>query len=501
MNVNTFIGAYRNHPILFIGTGVSLRYLTQSYTWDALLKKIAFALRGTNEYYLDVKSQSQVGGIFRYDLIATRLEQDFTEALMNDRNGKFKHVNDKFYELMDKGINVSRLKIYISMLVESTETKPDMASELVELKKIGKNIGSIITTNYDKFIESFLDFIPLIGNDILLSNPYGAVYKIHGCISDPRKIVVTDSDYVRFEENYELIRAQLLSLFIHNPIIFIGYSVGDNNIKSLLKTIFAYVESNSDLAKRIKDNFLLVEYEPNSDNQEITDHDIDIEGFPTIRINKIKTNDFIAIYQTISNLSLPISAMDIRKVQNIVKEIYAGGDIKVKITEDLDSLKNEDKILAIGSEKSIQYQYMTAPETANNYFKIVEESNSQLLGLIDKYQISANQYFPIFAFSSICPNIHRAKALKEQQTRKLQEAIDQVAESCKTEHKLIENITGDSLISATNKCKAVLWSVMNNRVSLEDTEAFLKNFPYPNKTDYRKILCAYDLKKYQALDL
>ena len=165
-----------------------------------------------------------------------------------------------------------------------------------------------------------------------------------GVSPTPRRIIITDSDYVRFEGNYELIRAQLLSLFIHNPIIFIGYSVGDDNIKSLLKTVFTYVESNSDLAKRIKDNFLLVEYEPGSDNQEITDHDIDIQGFPTIRINKIKTNDFTAIYQTISNLSLPISAMDIRKVQSIVKEIYAGGDIKVKITEDLDSLKNEEKI-------------------------------------------------------------------------------------------------------------------------------------------------------------
>ena len=238
MNVNTFIGAFRNHPILFIGTGISLRYLNQSYTWDALLKKIAFDLSDTNEYYLDVKSQSQKGGIFRYDLIADRLEKDFTEALMKDRKGKFEQVNDKFYELMEKGINVSRLKIYISMLVESTETKPEMAAELAEFKKIGKNIGSIITTNYDKFIESFLDFIPLIGNDILLSNPYGAVYKIHGCVSDPIKIIVTEADYAKFEKNYELIRAQLLSLFIHNPIIFIGYSVGDENIKSLLKTIF-----------------------------------------------------------------------------------------------------------------------------------------------------------------------------------------------------------------------------------------------------------------------
>lgn len=35
-------------------------------------------------------------------------------------------------------------------------------------------------------------FNPLIGNDILLSNPYGSVYKIHGCISAPDKIIITE---------------------------------------------------------------------------------------------------------------------------------------------------------------------------------------------------------------------------------------------------------------------------------------------------------------------
>lgn len=29
----------RNHPILFLGTGFSLRYLKQSYTWYDLLKR------------------------------------------------------------------------------------------------------------------------------------------------------------------------------------------------------------------------------------------------------------------------------------------------------------------------------------------------------------------------------------------------------------------------------------------------------------------------------
>lgn len=42
--------------------------------------------------------------------------------------------------------------------------------------------------------------------------------------------------------------------------------------------------------------------------------------------------------------------MDIRKVQNVVREIYAGGSIKVSITEDLDKLENSDKVLVVGSK-------------------------------------------------------------------------------------------------------------------------------------------------------
>lgn len=499
MNIQEFVAAYRNHPILFVGTGVSLRYLAESYRWDALLKKIAFELSGNNEYYLDLKSQSQVNGSFRYELIATQLELSFTEALVKDRNGKFKEVNDRFYQHMEAGRNISRLKIYIAILLESVQTKPEMSAELAELKKIGKNIGSIVTTNYDKFIEIFLDFVPLIGNDILLSNPYGAVYKIHGCISDPEKIIVTMEDYGRFKDKYELIRAQLLSLFTHNPIVFIGYSVGDDNIKNLLKTIFTYVEPNSEQAKKIKDNFLLVEHDAGSENDEITDHDIDIEGFPTIRINKIKTNNFTAIYKAISNLSLPISAMDIRKVQSIVKEIYAGGDIKVRVTEDLDSLKNNEKILAIGSSKSIRYQYMTVQETANNYFKIIEESNDQLLELIDKYQITTIQYFPIFGFNKICPQLKRAEALKQQQSGRLKDAVDQVPKNAKNIHTSINVILDDDVISTTNKTKAILWSIMNDQLELSEVEETLRNFkefPHQDSTEYRKLLCAYDFKKY-----
>lgn len=80
-------------------------------------------------------------------------------------------------------------------------------------------------------IEVVTEFDPLVGNNILLSNPYGSVYKIHGSVENPEELVFTSDDYSEFDQRYDLIRAQLISLFVHNPIVFIGYSVNDVNIK------------------------------------------------------------------------------------------------------------------------------------------------------------------------------------------------------------------------------------------------------------------------------
>lgn len=220
MNIQEFVRKFKNYPIMFIGTGLSIRYLSVSYSWENLLKKIASEFESNEEYYLDVKSECMTSNVCNFAKMATILERDFNKYLQNNRNGKFKSINDTFYEYMKKGVNISRFKIYIADLLKDVSFKDGTEYEIAELKKARKNIGSIITTNYDRMIEEIFSFAPLIGNDILLSNPYGSVYKIHGCVTAIDKIIITEEDYREFERRYELIRAQLLSLFIHNPIIF-----------------------------------------------------------------------------------------------------------------------------------------------------------------------------------------------------------------------------------------------------------------------------------------
>ncbi|WP_215190725.1 SIR2 family protein [Exiguobacterium sp. s6] len=494
MRINEFIASFENHPVLFVGTGMSLRYLENAFTWDGLLSYISNELKGNDEFYYDLKYKYQIDGEYDYPRIAGELEVEFHSILQNDRNGKFKYINDIFYENMSKDINISRFKIFITELLKSYSVKEDKKAEVAELQKVRKNIGSIITTNYDTFIEDVFEFKSLIGNEILLSNPYGSSYKIHGCIQHPDKIIITELDYTNFEDKYELIRAQLLSLFIHNPIIFLGYNLGDKNIKSILKTIFTYVDPSSETAEKIRSNFLLVEYDENSENLEVVEHDIDIDGMSTIRINKIKTDNFSEIYKHLGTLSLPVSAMDIRKVQNVVKEIYAGGNIKVSITEDIESLKNGEKVLAIGSTKTIKYEYHTAEEMMINYFRLIEESNHQLLKLIEKHRIQKNQFFPIFGFYQVQPDISNFEKLKDIQLIKIDtlKSVNDLA----TNHFSIEGINNDENVSASRKTIAIVKGILSGRIQLEEAEKYLKEYPDKRKTDYKKLLCVYDYKKY-----
>lgn len=494
MNIKDFIGNYKNHPVLFIGTGFSLRYLKNSYTWDGLLSRIAFDLKGNKEFYLDIKSKHQKDdGKYDFENIATDLEKIFNDNLENDRHGKFSEINNIFYANMENSINLSRFKIYISEIFSILEFKQEAEEEINELRKISRNISSIITTNYDKLLEEVFKFRPLIGNNILLSNPYGAVYKIHGCISDIETIIITSKDYEKFNSKYELIRAQLVSLFVHNPIIFIGYSINDENIKNILKTIFSYIEPNTDDAEKIRNNFLLVEYQEGSISEDIAEHDIEIKEGHTIRINKIKTDNYKLIYTVLADLQLPISAMDLMKVQGVLKEIQSGGKIKVHFTEDWESIENGDKVIAFGSSKTIKYHYEKPAEMMANYFDSIDNKKVELLTLIDTYNIRKSDYFPIFGFLTINPSIKNTTYLKEIQRKKINALTN-----FNNNHNTIIAIKNDNKISKTNKNSAIIYSILNNNINLNEVETYLRQYDTAKKkdTEYKKLLCVFDLKKY-----
>lgn len=499
MNIKDFFSNYRNHPILFVGAGFSMRYLSVSYSWPALLEKVSIDLSGSNELYKDLaRENSNKDGDVDLPRVATQLENIFDSQLKADRHGKFKHINDLYYSSEEVSSNISRFKIYLSEIVNIRDLKTDIGNEIPELVKASKNIASVITTNYDNFIESAIGYNPVIGNNILMSNPYGSVYKIHGCVSRPESIIITDEDYVYFDKKYELIRAQLLSLFIHNPIIFMGYRIGDSNIKKVLKTIFSYIPPKSAIAEKVKNNFLLIERSKGVDSLDVIGHDLEVEDAGLISINKIITDNFSGIYQALAQLHLPVSVMDIRKAESVFGKIKEGGDIKVKLVGDLDSLSNDELVLAVGSVNSIKIHMQTPQEMMENYYDIISNEASDVIELLDKFTITKRCYFPAYGFHKLSPKVKCLSSLMKNQKRLITSNYARLPKSYRVIENTIEDIY-DKHSSIDSKLQGVIFfNAHDGHIPLEDLEKHIREFNDKTLTDYRKLLTLYDYLAYSS---
>ncbi|MCV5990226.1 SIR2 family protein, partial [Escherichia coli] len=76
--------------------------------------------------------------------VASEIETEFNRLLEADRNGKFKRINDKYYEYAASGnYSASRMKIFISELVDLHQINDDdkYATEMELFAKASRNIG------------------------------------------------------------------------------------------------------------------------------------------------------------------------------------------------------------------------------------------------------------------------------------------------------------------------------------------------------------------------
>ncbi len=243
---------------------------------------------------------------------------------------------------------------------------------------------------------------------------------------------------------------------------------------------------------------MIVEYSKGSDNLKIEDYDIELEGYSTIRIKKLKTDDYRSLYQSISKLELPVSVMDIRKVENVIRGIKTCNEgIKVSISENVDELENNQKILAIGPKEIIKYHYKRPKDLMSNYFKVLNEKDTAVLEVINDYNIAKNQYFPIFGFSSL-ERVKIEKEVVDDLKTKQKNMIKKLDSKLKYE---LEEITIDCIfkcneIAKSYKENCIVSYILRGELNLDDLEEYLIKYPKKEETNYRKLLCVYDYKKY-----
>lgn len=496
MNIKEFFSTYHTAPILFVGTGMSLRYLNGSLSWKQLLESIMVKAKEPEKTYLDFTKEcfkeGEIDNPMLGELISKVVEEK--SSMLAQQDIFWKDVENTYYSRLreQKIENLSKLKIVISKIFSECTVREEMKEEIEALKDASEKVACVITTNYDTFIEDNLDFVSRIGNNILLSNPFKSVYKIHGCVSDSNQIIIGSSDYDRFDKKYDLIRARLISLFCYHPIIFLGYSLQDDNIKKVLKTIFNYVQYGTELADRVKRNFLLVEYEKGSTNLEISEHTIDCGGGTSISIHKLKTDLFRNVYDELATLNIR-SVQELKIVYQETDKIYAGKSVNLDIAGDFTQLSDAKRGIVFGNRDKLKYVVQTSNTMINNYFEYVAAGDVELVKTIDKLIIQNNQYFPAFGYCSIYPDLGRGEELKNQQINKLKNLLRKKLGV--NEHVKISDILQDETIRDSYKIHAILYAVSRNHIDLNELEDFIKDQKDLNST-MRALICMYDLKRY-----
>ncbi|MGH0589935.1 hypothetical protein [Bacillus mycoides] len=85
--------------------------------------------------------------------------------------------------------------------------------------------------------------------------------------------------------------------------------------------------------------------------------------------------------------------------------------------------------------------------------------------------------------------------MKDNQNKKITNIIDNLTDFAQ-QHTSIDVILQDEDISQSKKKLAIILGVINKRIPLDTVEEHLRNYDDKRSTDYIRILCVYDYKKY-----
>lgn len=314
-------------PVLFVGSGISKRYLYKYPDWNGLLE-MAFRKYNSDIFQLRKHKDSLIRkGLSDFEIntrLATIIEDEFNAAFF-DRKIKLNIGNSKNPNWVRKGI--SPFKMYLASYFKKAVLykREDLRLELEKFRQLKTKISAVITTNYDLFLEKEIfpnDYAVFVRqSDLFGSDVYNIaeIYKIHGSATDANSIVITEADYKSFNDSRKLIIAKMLTLFSESPIVFMGYSFTDENIQSIIVDFLSCLSDNQ--LENIHNHFIFVSYKKHESSLVQIHRTITTASGDDIPITEICTDNFGLVYEILNRITPSISPAKVRETKRVIKSI------------------------------------------------------------------------------------------------------------------------------------------------------------------------------------
>ena len=323
-------------PFLFIGSGFSKRYLNLP-SWEELLISMSNLVSSDKYYYAKIEKQveKKYSKSKHYNEYMTAICDIISDDLVNlwYESEDFELSRGEFANLI-YAPGFHPIKAEVAKLISSkTSIIPNMEPEYKELSKITSNsIAGIITTNYDTLLEKTFNFDTYLSQDQLMFNvnyEIGEIYKIHGCVSSPNTIMITSNDYVQIQKKNQYIAAKLLTIFVEHPIIFIGYSMNDQDIRTILEAISECLNTEQRIA--LQKRLIFIDWDPSIKIPQYGSFDIAFPNGNNITMTKYSMSSFTDLYKTIGKHKTNIPVKALRKLKHAMYELALTTDSSSKI--------------------------------------------------------------------------------------------------------------------------------------------------------------------------
>jgi len=340
-------------PMLFVGSGMSIRYLGLE-NWKGLLRTFA-RLAMDNEYAYEMYEQQAKGLECKEGLlpkIAELIERDFNVRWFKD--DRFKESREQSADEISRSVSPLKIEIARYMHDKSREHNAEYAAEIELFKQLEmRSISGVLTTNYDSFIEDlFSSYTKYIGQEeLLFSTLHGVseIYKIHGCCTKPESIVINEADYADFTEKNAYLAAKILTIFLEHPIVFIGYSINDPNIENILKSIVKCLSTEN--LDKIKERLMFVERAKDGMPEEVSTYSKAFEGGKSIEMTRIRIKNHEVLYQALLENQAKYNAPMLRRLKQDIYELVLTnkptGRMRVMNLED-DKLEDVEVVVGVG---------------------------------------------------------------------------------------------------------------------------------------------------------
>lgn len=523
MSVNSFSAKFKSHlnqfptsPFLFVGSGLSRRYLKLP-TWYQLLEEFSktLGLKYAFGYYVSLVENN-------LPKLATVLAEEFHEIWWTADT--FKENREEFKEIAS--VNKHQpFKIELALFIKNNGELDAELQKEIDLLKLAV-IDGIITTNWDTFLSEILpEFEVFVGQNQLMFSDHasiGDIFKIHGCITKPESIIVTEEDYQQYHKKNQYLAAKLFTIFAEHPIVFLGYSISDKNIIEILSSIVNCVD-RGDLDK-LRDRLILVEWSKESEIPTIEDSHIVISSLP-LPIKLIKAKNFDTVYEVLANLKQRLPIKILRKCKNAVYDlIKTNRSVNTVYVGDLENVDVDKEIeFVMGVGVASQYSENGYIGISNNdiFEDIVLDSKPWDCGKVIKDVLPklyrAKTYLPIYKYLRQNGDLDdRGRLLKsDNYTQKIVDAVGK--NSVKTYYPNgktylnkkdeISRLNSLSELIDSHELKFAIKYVVflkHENIDLDVFRAFLSVNLQANimNTDFRKLICYYDyLKNGMQVDL